>query len=107
MSRYYNMTVAITGAAGERVDAVKQAAEAEWPFDDWCEHGGVMTSSCDAQLCGGEMEEQFAERLAKAVWIANGRPCPVAVNATYLEDLPCEGFSFDDHDYDRLMSPCG
>ena len=35
MSRYYSMAVTITGAARERVDAVKQAAEAEWAFDDW------------------------------------------------------------------------
>lgn len=107
MSRYYHMSVAITGSASDRVDAIKQAAATEWPFDDWCEHDSVLTSSCDAQLCGGETEEQFVERLAKAVWTANGGPCQVDVNATYLEDLPYEGYSFDDHDYDRLMTGRG
>ncbi len=65
MSRYYNMAVTITAAARERVDAVKQAAEAEWAFGDWfLNDDGVLTASADDRLCGGETEEEFVERLA-------------------------------------------
>ena len=107
MSRYYNMSVAITGAVANRVDAVKQAAKAEWEFDDWQEFDGVLTASINGRLCGGETEDQFAERLAKSVWAANCGPCRIDVIATYLEDLPCEEFSFGKHDYDRLVIACG
>ncbi len=68
MSRYYTMAVTITGAGRDRVDAVKQAAEAEWPFGEWFLDDGVLTASADDRLCGGESEEQFAERLAKEIW---------------------------------------
>jgi hypothetical protein len=105
MSRHYSMAVTITGAAAEHVEAVKQAAEAEWPFDDWfLGDDAVLTASAEDWLCGGETEEEFAERLAKAIWAANAAPCQVDIDATYLEELPYESYSLDDHDYDRLMS---
>ena len=104
MSRYYSMSVSITGADANRVDAVKQAVKAEWEFDDWQEHNGVLTALADGRLCGGETEDQFAERVAKAVWAANGAPCQINVTATYLEDLPYESYSLDESDYDRLVT---
>ena len=64
---------------------------------------GKLTASADDQLCGGETERQFAERLAKAIWTANGGPCEVEVRATYLEDPPHEEYSFDESDYERIM----
>ena len=54
-------------------------------------------------LCGGETDQQFAERLTRAIWIANGGSCEIEVNATYLEDLPHEDFSFDESDYEQIM----
>ena len=63
MSRYCNMAVTITGAARERVEAVKQAAEAEWPFEDWfLDDDGILTASADGNLCSGETEEDFADQ---------------------------------------------
>lgn len=61
-----------------------------------------MTLSGDGQLCGGESEDEFAERITKAIWQANGQFCSVEVCATYLEDLPCEQYQLDRDDYDRL-----
>lgn len=105
MSRNYSMTVTITGAARERVDAVKLAAAAEWPFDDgFLDDDGVLTASADDRLGGGETEEEFAERLAKAIWTANGDYCQVEIHATYLEDLPCETHYLDEDDYRRLVA---
>ncbi len=105
MSRYYNMAVTITGAAHERVDAVKEAAAAEWSFDDWqLDPKGVLTASADDRLCGGETEDEFVERLTKAIWTANGSFCEVEVNATYLEDLPCETHCLDKDQYDQFLS---
>ena len=105
MSRYYGMSVRITGADPGRVDAVKQAAEAQWPFEDWLlDREGVLTASAEDRLCGGETDEEFAQRLTQAIWAANGGFCHVEVNATYLEDLPCETYCFGQDDYRRLTA---
>jgi len=109
MSRFYNMTVKITGAASQRIDAVKQAAEAKWAFDGWSFSAAIaqLTASADDRLCGGETDDEFAERLAKAIWTANGNYCPVTVHATYLEDLPHETYSFDEDQYGAFRSAAG
>ncbi len=107
MSRYYTMAVTITGAARDRVDAVKQAAEAEWTFDDWLLDDGVLTSPADGSLCGGETEEEFTERLAKAIWTANDGYCRVEVRATYLDQMPFETHCLDEDDYRRLVVSLG
>ena len=104
MSRYYSMSVTITGADPDRFDPIMAAASAEWEFDDWYSHNGVLTASGDAQLFGGETDQQFAERLTQAIWRANGGPCRVEVTATYLDELPCESYSLGAGDYDRLMN---
>ena len=104
MSRYYNMSVAVTDARPDRFEKIGAAASAEWAFDDWQEHDGVLTASADDRLCGGETEEEFAERLAKTVWAANGGPCQVDVTATCLEELPSESYSLDESDYARMIT---
>ncbi len=104
MSRYYNMSVTVTGARPDRVEGIRASASAEWAFDDWQEHDGVLTASADDRLCGGETEPEFAERLAKAVWAANGGACGVDVTATYLEELPSESYSLDESDYNRMIT---
>ena len=103
MSRYYNMFVMIVGARPDRFDQIKAAASDEWDFGEWEEHNGTMTASADDNLCAGETEQEFAERLAKAVWTANGSPCEVDVKATYLENLPHEEYSLDESDHERIM----
>ena len=100
MGRYYNMAVTIAGANSEQIEAVKQAAKAVWPFDEWfLDIDGRLTASADASLCGGETEEEFAQRLATAIWAANGDYCQVEVNATYLDQQPYETYCFDEDDY--------
>ena len=105
MSRYFSMFVRISGANPNRTEAVQQAAEGEWSFDTWHESAGVLTSGGDGQLGGGESDDEFAQRLAKAIWTANGGFCEVEVHSTYLDDLPYESFCFDQSDYDRLTAP--
>ena len=103
MSRSYNMLIRVRDVTPERVDRVKQAANDEWDFDDWHEHENSISSCVDGCLCGGETEDEFSQRLAKAIWTANGGYCEVEVVATYLEDLPHESYSFDEDDYRRLI----
>ena len=102
MSRYYSMFIRIIGVAPERIEAVKRAAENEWSFDSWHEHDGTLTASGEDNLCSGETEDEFAERLAKEVWAVSGGYCDVEVMATYLENLPCETYAFDEEEYGRL-----
>jgi hypothetical protein len=103
MSRYYGMAVELRGYEPARREVIQEAAAVEWPFVDWAEFEGTLRSDAESHLCGGETEEQFTERLSMAVWRANGAYCEVVVNATYLEDLPCEIHCLDEDDYDRLV----
>jgi hypothetical protein len=109
MSRFYEMSVEISGHDPVKAAEIRAAAEEEWPFDDWwgCPwdetQGTAMHTSGQHQLCGGESEEQFTERLSVAIWRANDGFCEVVVNATYLEELPYEIHSLDQSDYARLI----
>ena len=54
MSRYYEMTVEISGHNPENESHIKTAAEAEWPFDGWWSPGeGDIRASAQSTLCGG------------------------------------------------------
>jgi len=121
MSRSYAMTVDISEHDPAKAAQIRAAAEKQWPFnpDDWWfsdsnddwefsddDNGrlsAAMHASAESSLCGGESEEQFTERLSLAVWRANGRYCRVAVDATYLDELPYETHSLDEDDYARLL----
>ncbi len=108
MSRLYEMSVAVSGHDAAKPSQIQAAAEEEWPFDDWWlsdnqDQGVEMHASAQHSLYGGESEEAFAERLAVAIWRANGNYCRVSVDATYLENLPYETHAMDESDYARLI----
>jgi hypothetical protein len=97
------MSVEITGYSPEKADAIRDAANEEWAFDDWNKRDNTLTASGRESLCGGETEEQFTERLSLAIWRANGAYCSVTVDATYLESLPYETHCLNEADYARLI----
>jgi hypothetical protein len=102
MSRYYGMTIVVTEYKPSKVATIKEAAELEWDFTDWYEHENRLTATANGNLCGGETDDDFADRLAKTVWQANGGFCEVSVQTTCLEYLPYEDHSFDEDDYGRI-----
>ena len=108
MSRSYNMFIRVYNFNQDNKDQIQEAAEEEWGGlgDDWYCHkdedGVEMSSGADGSLGGGESEDEFSERMAKAIWEANGGFCQVEVGATYLEDLPCDTYNFGEGEYDRL-----
>ena len=109
MSRYYEMAVILRGVNPARVDAIKEAAESCWDFEDWhpldpVDHPGDFQAFGYGNLCFGMTEQEFAEDLAKRIWASNGGFCEVDVVATYLEDQPCETYSFDEDDFEELTS---
>jgi len=108
MSRFYEMSVEVSGHDRANVAEIQAAAEQEWAFDDWWFAGddddaATMHASGQNSLCGGETEEEFTERLSLAIWRANGGYCRVSVDATYLENLPYETHELDESDYARLI----
>ena len=99
MSRYYEMTVEIGGSRPDRRGDIEDACRQHWCFDDfesddrsWYDRsaGGVIRATGRSSLCGGESEEEFADRIAAAIWRANAAECKVVVDATYLENMPHE-----------------
>jgi hypothetical protein len=103
MSRYYRMSLEIEEFDPKRIRAIENAAEDEWGFEDWEEFKGSRCSTSEGNLCAGETEEEFADRLTAVIWHANGdKPCKVQVIATYLEDLPTEVHCRSEEDWPRL-----
>ena len=103
MSRSYEMTVEIKGYLPEKANVVREAAASLWGFADWYDQGDALTASAEGSLCGGETEEEFAERLSVAIWQANGGFCQVSLDATFLECLPRESYCLIEDDYARLI----
>lgn len=108
MSRYYEMHVEIENVSKDTTDAVVDACNDEWPFEEWHENeeseksrkGNFQLEAWGkSNLSGGESEGDFTKRLKAAIWKAAGKYVPVALHATYLEDLPCESCSSTEEEY--------
>ena len=109
MSCQYSMAVTITEFDDVTTPDIVEAVRREWAFDDpdlYRNDRGrpeKLSFSGDGWLAGGETEEEFALRLSKAVWAANGDYCVVEVNAACLEDLPYNHHCFDEDEYEQIV----
>ncbi len=103
MSQRYEMNVEIRNFDPSKSKAIQEAANQEWNFEDWYETNTYLQSSSEGYLCGGETDSQFTDSLTETIWKANGAFCQVTLNATYLEDLPCETYQRDEEDYQRFL----
>jgi hypothetical protein len=87
------MQVTVKGFDMDKIDEITEACKEEWDFEDLVlshmDSDPVLIGDAEGNLCAGETEEQFTDRIAAAIWKANGY-CPVTVRAVYLENLPCE-----------------
>jgi hypothetical protein len=106
MSRFYGMSIKITGHDENKAHAIFKAIKKEWDFQDeflnditaqedepakqTADRPRFLSAYGESYLGGGESEDQFTDRIALAVWKANGGYCHIQVDATYLEDLPYE-----------------
>jgi hypothetical protein len=93
MSRAYEMYVEIRAFDADQRIEIESAVSEEWNFVDWYFENGAsprLTASGRSNLCGGETEEEFADRLYEAIEKANGKPCALTLDATCLENLPRE-----------------
>jgi len=107
MSRAYHMQFKVIGLNPSKEDAIGDVLADEWvggmysyasrdPFS--------VTWDGESSLCGGESEEEFASRIAVAVWQANQGFCEVEVIATYLENLPFETHFMDRDLYEKVKA---
>ena len=111
MSRYYEIKIEITGVNESRKEAIQQACSEEWSFDDddWQCNDGLIPSVLSMEvtglgfLCGGETENDFAQRISKTIWEANGTFCPITVNAFNLDELPYEHYEMGKDIYQKAM----
>jgi hypothetical protein len=98
------MTVVISKYDPKRKDKVIEAARELWTFDDFLDTDKtVLESTGQENLCGGETEEEFADRLTKAVWEANEKYCIVEVRSTFMEELPYTTHIRGKAEYERQM----
>lgn len=94
MSRFYEMQLRVKKHKPRQADKIMDAAREEWSFTDETIEDDGLYASGQGFLYGGEMDSEFAARLARAVLEANDGPCDVEVGCVYLEDLPCETYCF-------------
>lgn len=91
MSRRYSMQIWVKDHDVSKINVIEHAIQETWAVDT-C---GDTEWIGDGYLCGGESEDEFAERIKNIIWEANGAPCVVELAATYLEaPPPCEWFTF-------------
>jgi hypothetical protein len=102
MSRGYEIAVEIEDFDACRENEITTAADNEWNFSDWnfSEHTKVLSGSGRSNLCGGESEREFAERVTKAIWRANKGFCKVGVTCTYLDELPYSYYEIGKDEFD-------
>jgi hypothetical protein len=104
MSRY-GIEVTIRDADPTRPHEIEDAASREWPFKDWtATPEGRIWSIAEGRLVGGETEEAFVGRLAKAIWTANRGYCNVEIVVTCLENAPRGVYSLGKVDYKWIMA---
>lgn len=105
MSRYFLMSVEVRSPNPARVRDIETAAQIDWPFTEWTwsEAEKLLSSYAESSLSGGEGEEEFADRLTKAIWKANGEFCRVLVSATCLDDLPINLYELKKDDFVRWL----
>jgi len=125
MSRFYKMGFTITGYNKEKEIDIIEAISLIWDIDtdncyidssnqravDIINNKNNLNLPCtycfvdgEGNLCGGESEDEFAERASLLIWETNGGFCGVMITATYLEDSPYEQYEYRDHDkYIEMM----
>lgn len=105
MSRLYEMQVVVHDYDPKKKEAIQLACSEEWEFEDFYSDSSdtEMEATGQSNLCGGESEEEFRDRLCHAIWKANDAYCEVIVNATYLEALPYETYTGGRKLYDQMF----
>lgn len=112
MSIEYDMGISIRDYNSEKEENIIAAWRNEWHPD--AEVSSALLKDDDGDdrltifpsngfLIGGESEEEFCERVSKAIWKANGGYCPLEVTCIYLENPPVETHLMNKEVYESIM----
>jgi len=109
------MTVEIKDYKARNLNKIVRTCRKEWNFapDDFIRERtdplkkryNKLVATAQGSLCLGEKEQEFADRLVRAIWKANGGYCYVEVHATYLENLPYDTYTYGEDD-SKFMTDC-
>lgn len=102
MSRYYKMKFVIKDYNKEKEDIIGDTLRKIWKIEDLTYLNSAIYAEGKSFLTGGQSDEEFANEAVLRIWKAAGW-CRITVYATYLEDLPCESFFFDEDKYKEMI----
>lgn len=102
MPIYYRVSINISEYNPAKEEAIEVAAREHWEFNNWGYWGDVMSADGEGDMWFSE--EEFSEKVTKAIWKANGAFCRVQVATTCLEDLPTESYLFDEDIYQEFLN---
>jgi len=103
MSTAYQMKIILEKVKEEEEELLKEVVDKEWSVDNcWFEDGHLYFVG-EGSLYGGEGEEEFVDRISKALWLKLDRYVPIYVKAIYLENPPYEEYNKDEEDYAKLF----
>ena len=99
MSRSYRESVDVSNYEHKNrediIDAIEAIFEVEDIYGREGPPGTSITFSMEESLSGGESEDEWAAKAARAVIKANdNKPCTIQVQMTYMEELPTETYNF-------------
>lgn len=103
MSRMYTMNIEVHGVEQSECPALHETIQKEWGDDDPFYNAGTKNYSTNGEnaLAGGESPDEFATRLAHAIWKKLERYVEVVVCSTLLEDLPYDTHILAEEAYRR------
>jgi len=107
MSECFGVKIEAEGLNEGRLEKIRDALCAEWDIEEdeiHFEPRPKRTANMVAMTTGGpcamETEIEFTDRIAQAIWKANGRYCPVRVS---IEDA-ANVRAFCERDYQRFLN---
>ena len=108
MSHYYEMGLEVEDVQSqEEATKIAEVFAEQWSDSQTNDFYDTKSKTFECfsenSLCGGETEEDFTQRLSRAIWEALGRYAPISVRATYLEDLPTDFHIADEESYQELL----
>ena len=105
MSRNYEMIIRVYNVKDEGTkEMIHDVVKEEWSIDDEYEDTDYYVMRGVGSLCGGETEEEFANKVAMALWEKLEKYHRITVEAVYLDDLPCETYDMGEETYAEEMS---
>lgn len=108
MSRHYNMNISVQNIKDEKMkNRIVEILKENWDgTGSWYPELEELNFWGEDNLCGGEGEDEFAERIAKELCKIS-TDLELDVHATYLEDLPYNTYSFSQEKMKKLLKKLG